>query len=323
MNGRTSLLEGAQIVAFDPNTIDISHRIGFLHEDKAVALGRLIKADGQRDIIKVSKLPEGGKFAWKLHVGLHRTIGAMLEGLPVYGIVVSGHREELEDLEASENLHRRPLGPIERAKFVQALCQAAQERIARQHGELSQHQLGMKVRWERVKNAERRVEDALQEESDDTADKMSAVYGWQESAADALQLDKRTIRRSLELYRLIIEPFPELAEPLSRHPVVGENASQLRQIAQVKDETKRRAVIEALLEDDEIGAEDARITAGVDNPAGPTPPPYQKHWNAIEGGWARLGKGERTRFLRERLVPLLSPGERKALLEELSREIAS
>src|SRR5690606_30636986 len=115
-----------------------------------------------------------------------------------------------------------------RAKFTAALCQAAQERIAREHGELSQQKLAIKARWERVKQGETRVEEALQQEGDDTADKMSAVYGWQESAAEALGLDPRTIRRSLELYRLVIEPFPQLAEELSKHPVVGENAAQLR-----------------------------------------------------------------------------------------------
>ena len=57
--------------------------------------------------------------------------------------------------------------------------------------------------------------------------------GWQESAADALSLDKRTVRRAMALYRLLIEPFPDLAEPLAKHPIVGENASQLQMICDV------------------------------------------------------------------------------------------
>jgi ParB family chromosome partitioning protein len=66
-------------------------------------------------------------------------------------------------------------------------------------------------------------------------------------------------------------------------------------------------VIEALLADDEIGADDARILAGVDRAAGPAPLPYQKHFNAIEGGWSRLGTAERKRFLRDKFVAPCSP----------------
>jgi ParB family transcriptional regulator, chromosome partitioning protein len=321
MSERGSLLAGANLFEVSPAHVDEGARIGFLHEDKAAAIGRLMAVDGQRDPIKVVANPKNPDRPWRLVTGMHRLIGARIEAITVWAIEVSGKPEDLADLEASDNLHRRPLAPIERAKFVQALCQAAQERIAREHGGLSQHKLAVKARWDRVKHGESRVGDALQEESDDTADKMSAVYGWVESAADAMGLDKRTIRRSLELYRLIIEPFPELAEPLSRHPVVGENAAQLKLIAAVQSEGDRRRVIEALLADEEIGAEDARILAGIDSAGGVTPVAYQKHYNAIEGGWSRLGRTERTRFLREKFVTLLTPGEKRELRDRLTTDI--
>jgi len=316
-----SLLAGANLLELSPDHVDEGERIGFLHEDKAAALGRLMAVDGQRDPIKVVAQKGNPDKPWRLVTGMHRLIGARIECLTVFAIEVTGKPEDLADLEASENLHRRPLAPIERAKFVAALCQAAQERIAREYGQLSQHKLGAKVRWDRVKAGESRVEEALQEESDDAADKMSAAYGWQESAADALDLDKRTIRRALELHRLIIEPFPELAEPLSNHPVVGDNASQLKAICDVKDEKSRRKVIEALLADSEIGADDARILAGVDRPAGPAPAPYQKHFDAIAGGWSRLGTAERGRFLREKFVELLTPGQKRELRDRLNEEL--
>jgi ParB family transcriptional regulator, chromosome partitioning protein len=321
MSARGSLLAGANLLELSPEQVDEGERIGFLHEDKAAALGRLMAVDGQRDPIKIVANRKGAAKPWRLVTGMHRLIGARFECIPVFAIEVSGKPEDLADLEASENLHRRPLAPIERAKFVQALCQAAQERIARDHGQLSQHKLAVKARWDRVKGGESRVEEALQEESDDTADKMSAVYGWVDSAADALDLDKRTIRRSLELYRLIIEPFPDLAEALSRHPVVGENASQLKTIAAVRDEDARRRVIEALLEDDEIGADDARILAGVDSDGGVTPVAYQKHYNAIDGAWSRLGAAERSRYLREKFVRLLTPGQKRELRDRLNAEL--
>lgn len=315
-----ALLANASLFELSPFHVDEGDRIGFLHEDKAAAIGRLMAVDGQRDPIKVVANPKNPDKPYRLVTGMHRLIGARCEGITVYAIEVSGKPEDLADLEASENLHRRPLAPIERAKFVHALCQAAQERIARQHGELSQQKLGAKARWDRVRAGETRAEQALQEEGDDAADKMSAAYGWQESAAEALGLDTRTIRRSLELYRLVIEPFPELAEPLSKHPVVGENASELRRIAQVKDEASRRAVIEALLDDPEIGADDARIMAGVNRPAGPAPLPYQKHFDAITGGWSRLGLTEKRQFL-PTLANLLTVDMKRELRDRLNREL--
>lgn len=320
MTGTGSLLAAAALMELSPLHVDEGDRIGFLHEDKAAAIGRLMAVDGQRDPIKVVANPKNPNRPWRLVTGMHRLIGARIESLTVFAIEVKGRTEDLTDLEASENLHRRPLAPIERAKFVHALCQAAQERIAREQGNLPQHKLAAKARWDRVRAGEDRAEEALQQEGNDAADKMSAAYGWQESAADAMGLDVRTIRRSLELYRLVIEPFPELAETLSKHPVVGENAAQLRAIAQVRSESDRRKVIEALLADPEIGAEDARILAGVDRPAGPTPPAYQKHFNAIEGGWSRLGTAERRQFI-PKIVSMLAPDMKRELRDRLNAEL--
>lgn len=232
MSSHPPFFANAQVMALDPAEIFVPDRIGFYHEDKATALGRLIAVDGQRDPIKVQ--PRKGNQPWKLVTGLHRLRGCEMEGIQVYALEVQGQAEDLADLEASENLHRRPLGPIERAKFTAALVQAAQDRIAREHGDLKQHQLGAKARWQRVKDKETTADQVLQQEADDAADKMSAAYSWQESVADALGLDRRTIRRDLSLFRLLIEPFPDLIEALAKHPVVGENARSLRWKSEVR-----------------------------------------------------------------------------------------
>ncbi len=320
MSIRGSLLSGASLLELSPEHVDAGERIGFLHEDKAAALGRLMAVDGQRDPIKVVANSESTEQPWRLVTGAHRLRGAQIECIPVFAIEVSGKPKDLADLEASENLHRRPLAPIERAKFVQALCQAAQERIAREHGELSQHKLAIKARWSRVKAGEMRAEQALQDEGNDTGSKLDLVYGWQESVREALDLGRSTIKRALRLYRLTIEPFPELAEALSRHPVVGENDSQLRQLADITDEALRRATIEALLADPEIGVDDARIAAGIDAPTGPAPLPYQKHYNAIEGGWSRLGTAEKRRFL-PKIAAMLPAEMKRELRDRLNAEL--
>jgi ParB family transcriptional regulator, chromosome partitioning protein len=315
-----SLLDGAQIIAFDPNEIDTSGRIGFYHPDKAVAVGRLLCQDGQRDLIKVSASKKPG-FKWRLHVGLHRTEGAKLEGIPVYGVVVSGKPENLRELEASENIHRRPLLPIEHAKFVFELCRAAQERIAREHGELSQQQLGAKARWQRVKDGVDKSEKALQEDSDDAAAKMAAAYSWQESVAETLDLGKRKIRKCLAIYRLVIEPFPDLAEALEKHPVVGSNASQLTELTGLRDEGMRRRVIEALLADPEIGVADAKIIAGVEGTVPlATPVAHKKHYNAIEGAWSRLSMEQKRQFV-PKLASMLTPDVKRALRDRLNEEL--
>lgn len=318
MNARP-LLTSAAVLELSPADVLIPERIGFLHEDKAAAIGRLMAVDGQRDPIKVTK--NKGAQPWRLVTGMHRLTGALMEGISVFAIEVKGKPEDLADLEASENLHRRPLGPIERAKFTAALVMAAQERIAREHGNLSQHQLAIKARWDRVKHFELTSDQALQQEEDDTADTMSAVYGWQDSVAEALGMNRRTIRRDLALYRLVIEPFADLAEALAKHPVVGENGAQLKALTQIKDEGVRRRVIEKLLADPEIGVEDAKIAAGV-GAAVPlaTPVAHQKHYNAIEGAWSRLSLDQKRQFV-PKLASMLTPEMKRALRDRLTEEL--
>ena len=327
---RAPVLANAQLLELAPGDVMIPERIGFLHEDKAAALGRLMAVDGQRDPIKVVRnLPSKpidqvvseGKKPWKLVTGMHRVMGATYEAIPVFAIEVSGKAEDLADLEASENLHRRPLAPIERAKFTAALVQAAQERVAREHGNLSQQKLAIKARWERVKAAETTAEQALKDETEDTCDTMSRVYGWQESVADALGMTARTIQRDLSLYHLIIKPFPELAEPLSKHPVVGENASQLKAIAQVKDEAHRRAVIETLLADAEMSADAARISVGIDSPAGLKPTPEQKALDAVIGNLGRLNATQQKSSVDSIVASLKTDEVKRQLRDRLNQEL--
>lgn len=310
----------AGVIEIDPADVFVPERIGFLHEDKAIAFGRLMATSGQRDPIKVKA--RKGKQPWKLVTGRHRLRGAEIEGITVWAIEVFGEDEDLAELEASENLHRRPLLPIERAMFGHALCQAARDRLAREHGDLTQQQLAAKSRWDKVRARQMRAEQALRDESDDTADKMSAVYGWQESAADALNLGKREIRRALTIYRLIVEPFPELAEPLSKHPVVGENASQLKEIAGVPEESARRAVIEMLLADPELSATDAVAIAGGQPRSADAPrADLEKYQSQIENGWARLGLPEKKRFIPKLAAMLSTPDLKKLMRDRLNEEL--
>ena len=316
-----SLLSGAQMLELDPNDIDDSGRIGFFYPDKAAALGRLMKVDGQRTPISVTKAAKGSDKPWKLVVGMHRTAGARMEGISVFAVEVSGKPEDLADQEASENLHRRRLEPLERAKFTAALVQAAQDRIARENGNLKQQQLAIRARWQRVKAGETRPDDALSEEVNDTCAKMADVYGWEESASDALNMSRRSIHRDLELFRLLIEPFPDLIEQLAAHPVVGSNASQLKMIATIRDEEMRRRAIEALIADNEMSADDALIAAGLAGETGRKPTQQEKAVAAVIGNLGRLAAPEQKRFLPEFVKVLKSDDVKRRLRDLLNKEL--
>ena len=311
------------ILWLDPAEVLIGTRIGFYFPEKAVALGRLIASVGQRDPIKVQRNPQAGGPAWKLVVGRHRLEGVRLEGLPlVQAIEVFGDAATLREMEASENLHRRPLAPIERAMFVFELCRAAQERVAAEHGNLTQQQLGAAARWAKVRDGQALADQALQDEAADAGDKMSSAYGWQESVAEALDLGPRTIKRSLRLYRLVIEPFPDLIEALAKHPVVGENDKQLRDIADLPGENQRRAVIEALLADPELSAEGARVQAGiVGDGVKIAPGHFDKFTGQIKTGWGRLNLQQRRAFVPEIAALMHTPELKRELRDRLNEEL--
>lgn len=325
----------AQVMILDPAHVMVPERIGFLHEDKAVALGRLMAVDGQRDPIKVvrnlpSKSVEAcmaeGKQPWRLVTGAHRLRGAALEGMTVAALEVLGKAEDLVDLEASENLHRRPLGPLEHAKFTAALVQAAKERMARERGGLKQQQMAAKARWGRVKAGEIRAEEALRDEVEDAESQFATAYkmdgeSWENTVGNALGMGRDAIYRALRLHRFIIEPFPELVEAVARHPIVGENAKQLREIADVKDETARRAVIEALLADPELSADEARVLAGIDRPdTGTKPAADQVLLNRVTATLARMRDADREATVEGLVLNERVPVKRR-IFERLQREL--
>ena len=103
--------------------------------------------------------------------------------------------------------------------------------------------------------------------------------------------------------------------------MVGENASQLKAIADVKEPKHRLQVIERLLDDNELSADEARVQAGIDKPSTAPIHAYQKHYNAITGGWGRLGRTEQNRFVRDELPGLLSEGQKRILRDRLNEEL--
>jgi len=318
------MLANKQTLELSPFDIDDSDRIGFYHEDIAAALGRMMASRGQRDPIKVvrrepnlslEEIVAAGRRPWGLVTGWHRLGGARIEGISILAIEVSGTTEELAEIQASENLDRRELGAIERAKFTAALVQAAKERLAREHGNLKQEQLAVKARWERVRAAHISAEKALSEETEDTCRTMRHVFGWEQAVGEALGVGRDTIHRDLRLYRLLIEPFPDLIEQLAQHPVVGDNRKQLAKLAGAGDEANRRKIIEMLLSFLGLDFDGAveRLNGHATKPQA-TPTNYSKFSSQATGAFGRLNISEKRRFIEDDLIGMLRRNPQRSAL---------
>lgn len=326
MNGVPTF--GEAVLRIAPNQIFIPKRLGLYFPDKAAALGELMAVHGQRTPGTVrkplTKEEKASGLPWVLIAGRHRLGGAEIKELDFVAIERVGvSLAEAFDEEASENLDRREQPPLERAIFIHATCEAAKARLGGEAGLSGTRALAAKARWDKVKSGDIRADQALQGEVEDAWDTMSVAYGWQESVAEAFGRDVRSIRRALTLYRLVIEPFPELTQALSDHPVVGNNASQLKAIADIRDEGQRRQVIEQLLGNPELSADEARVVAGIDRAGGPeaTPLVHQKYFNQIEGAWGRLGVTQRRDFI-DRIPAMLATDDMKRRLRDrLNQEL--
>ena len=109
------------ILSLAPDAVDRDEkgRIGIYFPLKAQALAHLIGQDGQHDPIKVRA--STGSHKWKLVAGLHRLEACAIAGVKVKAIQVSGDARVIAEIQASENIHRRILCPIERACFIHAI----------------------------------------------------------------------------------------------------------------------------------------------------------------------------------------------------------
>lgn len=260
------------IIEIDPSTVGYSNRIGLLWPDKVEAMAALMQRDGQNDPIKVRKSQvDGGD--WMLVAGLHRLEGAKLAGLMVKAIVVDGDATQLRLIEASENMHRRDLGPIEKALFVRALADVYEAQFTRDFGGASAQEIGQRKRWEAERGAAQHRPDKLAEiEADHSAATIAGLYGWQKLAADALDMSPRSLRDYLLIHRQIIAPLPDHYEDLARHPL-GQKRANVMKLADIGDLGDRRAVIDCILEwpVGKITVEQAMAEVGCADPKGPAP----------------------------------------------------
>jgi ParB family transcriptional regulator, chromosome partitioning protein len=301
-------------LCLDPFTVDpdFNGPFTFYFPAKAEAVGASIAEIGQQDRIKVRREKAGAKFAWKRVTGLHRLQGCIAIGRDVRAEEWQGSDEELIAIRISENLDRRDLEPLERSALIAGMAEDARRKIMNWQGVDSQQALAGKARQNKLQYSESEKSDELAEQR---WTNLSTAYGWKQEVADAWGVGPKDIQRATRIHRLIIEPFPELIDAFKDHPV-AKVADSLLKIAAIKDEAKRRKVIEVLL----AGPKDlgfALQSAGVAD-VKVAPEPYQKFASQILGGWSRLGTGEKRKFIPE-LVSAIPPGMRTLVRAELDR----
>lgn len=281
----------AAVLLIPYEDIDTTGRIGLYWPAWAEALSDLIKADGQRTPVPVRRNGPRANKPWTLIAGKHRVEAVHIAGLPyVRAIEEEGDDAELIQSQASENIERRNLAPIERALFVRAVADAAEARLKDQHGGLTQEQLAVQARWARMRSKAPGVEredDLTESEADNTRLNLSRVYGWREETAETLGMSLASLKRDLALHRAIIAPFPDLYEALARHPIVGENASNLREIASFALPA-RRDIIEALVDAPDMTLAQALEGLGLSKPSAPAATGATKYMDNAGANIARL-----------------------------------
>lgn len=310
------------VLALSPDDIQVGDRLGAFWPDKAAAIGRLMAEDGQNEPIKVRKNGPRATKPWTLVAGLHRLEGAKLEGLAIIdAIPVTGDEATLRKIEASENIERGSRSPLERANFVRAIADAAEARLKEQHGDLSPEQIAIRARWDAMKCKAPGVErddDLNDAEAAHTSANLALVYGWAEETAEGLGMSRRAMFRDLALHRALIAPFPDLWRDLATHPLVGENASALRDIAAIKDEGTRRALIEDLIPNPELTLAQAKEGLGLSTASTPAATGATKYMNNAVSNIERLSAGQQRDF-----VPALLRALKPSVLDVIVAEISA
>lgn len=304
--------DGVQLL-LDPATIDpdIDGRIGLFFPAKAEAIGLLMEAHGQHDAIKVRRAPSGSAFAWILVYGLHRLEGARQRGIQVLAIEAR-EGDDFHRLQASENMDRRELAPLERAMFVAAVADAAQRRLEATHGTSSQQAIAGRARQAKVQYSDAEKADDLAKAA---VDNLSIAYGWKAETAEACGLGPKDVQRNMRIFRCVIEPNRDLMDAFKDHPV-AQKASELLEIAALRDAILRRKVIETLITGPKELDYVLRMLGIRQEEAAPNP--YAKFTSQILGGWDRLSTAQRRRFIPD-LAQAIPAGMRTLLREELER----
>jgi ParB-like chromosome segregation protein Spo0J len=330
-----------QVLELDPATIDVSGRVGLFFPEKAEAYAALMARDGQRTPITVRRNGSRAKLPWTLVAGLHRHRGCEIAGLKVRALVVEGDEDALKAAQASENLDRRDLSPLEHSMFVAAVADAAKARLRKLHGGKSQQQVAIEQRWNgggesehirSVKMTERmdKVQFTPVERSDAeaevAADTLAEAYRWSDATAAACGMGVESLKRSLRIFRIIVEPNRDLMDAIKDH-AVAQNASALLAIcANGSDPANVRAIVEWLIaHPDAKTADEAMVALELMPSRGGTGAPATgdtKFLNGLQSNLQRLSLNGQRRAA-DVIAQSIAPTALVAVRDAISARIAA
>ena len=302
-----------QVLELDPATIEVSDdsRIGFFFPEKAEAYAVLMAANGQRDPIKVRRNGNRAQFPWTLVAGRHRHAGCVIAGMKVRAIEAKGDADALRAVQASENLDRRDLAPLEKAMFVAATADAAKARLKSLHGGKSQQQIAIEQRWNgeeagseirSVKMTDRmdKVQFTPVEKADAEAEAigeaLSSTYRWSDATAAACGMGVESLKRSLRIFRVIVEPNRDLMDVFKDHAVASNASALLSLCAQGNNPANVRAAIEWLIAHPEAKSADEALAALELMPSrggAPAAAPDAKRLSSFIGTFGRMPLAEK------------------------------
>ncbi len=279
-----------QAILVDPHDIEDGPRIGLFWPEKADAIGALMRADGQNEPIKIRKNSKGTEKTWLLVAGRHRKHGAIMHGIAqISALLAKGSAEQCREIEASENMDRRDIGPIEKAMFVRARADIYEGRFFDGQDGKSAQQVGQSKRWSSKASQNILIDDEKHAnlEADHSAATIAGLYGWQDDAAEAMEMSSRSLRDYLFIYRTVVmvagtdESQGGRVHALARHPL-GQKRKSLIEIGKIKDTEARKAVIDLIASDHDhqiASVTDAKIKWGL-KPARPPAPEGQSKYMA-------------------------------------------
>lgn len=289
-----------EIILLRPDQIEVGPRLRAIDPVWAEALGGVMQAEGQRTPIEVCRLPGRDKFT--LVVGAHRHEGATRKGLYLRAEVVTNDAAERRLREASENLHRKDLNPLDRAAHIAELVLLHRARA------------GIEETDRRDKKVP--FSKALREEADGNMEIISMCYGWTEEIAADLGVTSRTIRNDLFLHRRLAPSIVDLLRS-ARHPAL-KNASQLKALAKLPTDEAQRRVVQALIDGRAKNVADAVARFGP-NPKR-TIAPEDKRFASVIGAISRMSRTERLTLVQSPTFQDLLPAEARDLLTSIRRD---
>lgn len=267
-----------EILNLDTASVDepVDQRIGLFFPEKAAALAALIAAHGQNDPIKVRRNGNRARLPWTLVAGRHRLEACRIADMPVRAIAVEGDADTLRAIQASENLDRRELMLLERAMFVAAVADAAKARLQALHGGKSQQKIAIERRWNgfgesgdirsvkmtgRIDQVQFTPVEKADAEAEATGEVLSSTYRWSDATAAACGMGIESLKRSLRIFRIIVEPNRDLMDAFKDHGVAANASALLALCSHGNNPANVRAAIEWLIANPEAKSADEALVA--------------------------------------------------------------